>query len=173
MAVTLVSSQQVDANVWRLEWSSDLESPTFYLYASGTLIAITTATVHYAVVQPGTYLLFEVFDDESETPAEQWPDGAVLSWASLPNVAHYRIDQYVDEEWVEVGRVYPNPRGDCRYQSAPLADSTEHRFRCVAVAPNGRESAAREWTILMVRRPDVPALSYTYDDETTTVTINA
>jgi len=173
MAVMLVSSQQVDANVWRLEWSSDLPSPTFYLYANGTLLAITTATVHYAVVQPGTYLLFEVFDDESETPTENWPDSAVLSWASLPNVAHYLIRQYVGEEWIEVGRVYPNPQGDCRYQSAPLADSTEHRFRCVAVAPNGRESAARDWTILMVRRPDVPALSYTYDDETTTVTISA
>lgn len=173
MAVTLVSSQQIDANVWRLEWSSDLPSPTFYIYVNGTLTSITTNTWQLLTVQPGSYVTFEVFDTPEDMPSAQWPANIVLGWAGIDGAAHYRIERYADGQWLEVDTVYANPTDSYIYRTAPVEDCTEHLFRCIAVASNGQESAAREWVIFMVRKPDVPTLSYAYDTETRTVTINA
>lgn len=173
MAVTLISAQQVDMNVWRLEWTSDLPSPTYYLYANGVLSGVTTATVHYATVPPDSALFFEVFDNALDMPAEQWADTVVLTWAHVAGASYYRVEQFVEGAWLEIGQAYPSPQGGCRYQSAPLADCAQHKFRVIAVAANGRESAPREWSVFMVRRPPAPALSYEYDNATTTVTINA
>lgn len=187
MAVTITASERIDTNVWRVTWAQDGvidyyafdwytwkydSEPTFYVYINGTLVSITTATSQLVTVRPGTYAVVEVFDDALDAPSEQWPDNVLLSWTGLPDVAHYRVEQYISSTWTEVDKVYPNVKESYLYRSASLADVTTHQFRVIAVGANGEESNARTWSILMVRRPDTPELDYAYDDETNTVTLS-
>jgi hypothetical protein len=60
------------------------------------------------------------------------------------------------------------------WESRFLEDSASHRFRVVPVGQNGNEGTSREFLVLMVRIPDPPEVTYTYNGTpANTVTIAA
>lgn len=59
------------------------------------------------------------------------------------------------------------------WRSGVLADSTTHQFRVTPVGVNGNAGATKTFSLLMVRTPDVPAVTYAYDPGTGAVTIAA
>ena len=178
MTVTLDANtpQQIGRVTWRVSWSSSLTDPTFYVYRDGLQVATTRATSIDLVVQPGEQPVIEVLDSASESPLPSRPGNLTLAWyasAGTPVVDYYRVDEYVAAAWTERVRVQETGAGYYTWRSRFLEDVTEHQFRIVAVGENGNEATAASFTCLMVRHPDVPSVTYSYDKVTDKITVTA
>ena len=178
MTVTLdpSSPQYVGPLAWRLSWTSDLPGATFYVYRDGVLIATTTGGSIIVTVEAGETPLIEVYDDASTSPMESHPGRIMLAWCASsgsPEVNYYRVDEYIGAAWVERARLRDDGRGYFTWRSRQLEDCTSHQFRIVPVGDNANEGAADTRTILMVRHPDPPEVSYTWDSGTRTITVSA
>jgi len=148
---------------WRLSWSG---SGTFYVYVDGFLYTTTTRTWYDVPVPAGAVLAVQVFDSSSDTPDDVHPCQFVFFWERSPDAVHYRIERYVDAAWSVVHRVHERGQWIYNYRTAVLEDETEHQYRIVPVGSDGREGTAKTFTIKMVRRPDRPTQTITYDSGT-------
>ncbi len=169
MSVTISNVQQVGRYTWRVTWSSQ-DSPTYYVYRDGRLVATTPQTTMSFVLQPGDRLSLEVFDVSSDRPAGAFPDRLTLGWYQVTGAAYYRIDEYYGAEWVERVRVTAD-QWYHTWTSRVLEDLTTHQFRIVPVDAAGNEGSATTRSALMVRHPDPPTASYAYDNGTGKVTV--
>lgn len=179
MAVTMGTQQQIGDTVI-LNYSSDLGgSPTFYIYQDGILIAETEATQYTITIEAGAHYQIEILDSETETPAQAFPGYATLTWdralgtgsTYFDNAAKYRIDEYVSSAWVERVTIDDQGEGFFEWTSRFLEDQTTHQFRIVPIGANGIEGRAVTKSIAMVRRPDKPTATCTYNDPAGTVSI--
>ncbi|MBL4701959.1 MAG: hypothetical protein JKX85_11945 [Phycisphaeraceae bacterium] len=92
------------------------------------------------------------------------------------SLAHYRVDEWILGVGAWVERLKINHADDqvyYQYTSRELEDDTTHTFRVTPVSAGGIDGIARSFVLLMVRRPDVPRVSYTYNNLTGNVTIAA
>lgn len=88
-----------------------------------------------------------------------------LTWLSIEGATLYRVDRYVDGDWVEQSPSPVPAQGQrCfRWQSERLADGEIHRFRIVPMDNAGNEGDALEFQGRMVRKPDLPRITATVD----------
>lgn len=173
MAVTLLTRQALnqDQTLWRLSWSSDLGgTPTFSIYIDGVLFLQTTNTSHEFFIAPGQNLQIEILDDSS-APAESYPDRVKLAWEPVDNAAKYRIEEFIDTEWVEGPTISDKGEGEFSHKTPQLADVTTHLFRVIPIEENGIEGNPRPFSVFMVRRPDRPSAEYEYDSNTAKITV--
>lgn len=173
MAITELSLTRTSPSTVRLDFSSDLASPTFCVWRDGVLAVATTMASYTAGVPNGTYPVWDVFDDAASEPDLVLPSQLVVQWEGLGgNAASYRVEAYEDAAWVTKDR--QAERGDAYYQwrSGHLADETTYQYRVVAVAPDGNETVCTAMSGLMVRTPDPPDVEYTYDAGTGDVTMD-
>lgn len=177
MAVTFTESRIVSASAglttWHFAWTSDQEDPTYYLYQDGQLIAVTQQAWRYVVVASSERFLFEVLDDAEATPTVGYPGRVNVTWTSVEGAYGYSVQEYVDGGWPQRQKIKDNGEAWFSFQSRYLEDVTTHQFRVVPEFGEGIEGRPLNFTVLMVRRPDGPDLTYTYDDETHKVTIAA
>lgn len=171
MTVTYGQPVQV-GNSYLINWSSDLPSPvTYRVWINGVDMGTTQATAW--TVQPGDQI--QVSDDPDASAILTLPRAAVLQWLkSTGSPDHYRVDEYIDSAWIE--RIRIKHAADLPYyqfKTRDLEDDTLHQFRVTPVSAGGQDGTARTYSFLMVRRPDAPELSYSYDNETGIVTIAA
>ncbi len=110
-------------------------------------------------------------------PPMPYPARVTLAWYRSDGAHHYRVDQYVDDAWEMVDRI-PGARYHwvrhgwyLTWRSARLHDAAQVRYRVVPEAAQHSPGAAVELETLMVRHPDPPAPTYSYDDETGLVTV--
>lgn len=171
MAITTFTHQQIGPNLWRFDWLSDEETPTYYVYIDGRLAQTTTKTWMQITIDAGEYVQVDVFDDADTVPDPAYPARAYVTWDGDSNAAYYRIDQYVDSAWTQVGKVRESGQSNYRWLTAALDDDTEHTFRVVPLGANDLEGLPREITIFMIRRPDAPSVAYTYSAVTGKITI--
>jgi len=171
MTVTINTPVQTGSNTWLVSWSSNLSTPTYYIYQDGTLIKTmqTTSTTFWAAA--GESLNIEILDDEDEVPESAFPGRLTLAWEKCTETDYYRIDEYVDAAWTERARIPDDGTYYYQWQTRFLEDVTSHQFRIVPVGDNGNEGAAKTFTVLMVRHPAEPSVSYTYAALTGVVTI--
>ena len=85
---------------------------------------------------------------------------------------HVRFEEYVDAAWTERERQDCDGRGWYLFTSRWLEDVTAHQFRVVPYSTAGNAGTVTNRTIFMVRVPDAPDLSVTYDSDTGLVTID-
>ena len=171
MTVTIDSYKLISENNYELKWSSDLSSPLYYIYKGGSLFLTTYKEELEIILQPGENSVIEILDTAA-APTTIYRDRVALWWYAVDDVDYYCVDEYVDAEWVQRARIPEDNRRAYQWITRSLEDVTEHKFRIVAVGINGSESTAREYTLLMVRNPDVPELTYTYDSNTNKLTIS-
>jgi len=152
-----------------LKYSSDLESPTFYIYVDGILITQTTATEYTLAVDPDQSYIVEILDDADEQPMQIFPGKARLGWFKVEGVDYYRVDEYIDA-WVERIRM-PENDGYMKWPSRFLEDCQIHLFRVTPVGTDGNEGQAKEFSVLMVRYPDSPDVNYSHSATTHKLTI--
>jgi len=159
----------VTGQLWRVSWTGSAD--LYYVYVDGVLAATTSQTWYDLTVGVGQSPMVDVLDDSAATPDETFPAGITLAWYSVGGgVAQYRIDKYIDGQWVEQATV-----SDAWYQvwrSGTLADDTDHQYRIVPIGTNGNEGTAVEYIALVVRNPDPPAVTMAYDAGDGTVTID-
>ena len=169
--VTMQPIIQVGAGSFLLRFSSDQGDPIFYIYLDGILIAETTATEYTIAIAAGNQAIVEVLDDADAEPTEVFPGNVRLGWFFVDGVDYYRIDEYIAGEWTQRARVTDN-QAYRSWQSRFLEDGGSHQFRVVAIGTDGNEATAREFTVLMVRHPDSPDVSYAYSAGTVTISEN-
>lgn len=171
MAVTYESTRTTGFTSVLLTYSSDLGgTPLFYLYQNGVLVSITTATQWTFTVEAGVQIQIEVFDADT-TPSAVYPGRMTLTWDEAAATSHYVIEEFVDAAWTERAQVVDQGESYFSWVSRFLEDVTSHQFRVTPVGTNGVAGPQRAFTALMVRYPDVPDVSYTYDSDTAKVTI--
>ncbi len=243
MAITTFTYQQIGPNLWRFDWLSDEETPTYYVYLDGRLAQTTTKTWMQITIDAGEYVQVDVFDDAETVPDPAYPARAYVTWDGDTDAAYYRIDEYttidgtlttrtdadtgvitvaedhgieaddtttiywtdgrrddmtvtdagdttitvdggsgddlpaatsalrVGTGWTQIGKVRESGQSNYRWLTAALDDDTEHTLRVIPLGANDLEGLPREITVFMIRRPDVPSVSYTYSAVTGKITI--
>ena len=169
--VTITNQVRTGANSTLITYSSSLSSPTFYIYVDGVLTAQTTQTEYTIAVNPGETIVVEILDDAAAQAMQIFPGKARLGWFFVEDTNYYRIDEYIEDEWVE-RRKMPENNGYMEFESRFLEDGQSHQFRIVPVGTNGNEGTAREFSVLTVRTPDTPDVDYTYSSITNKITIS-
>lgn len=172
MTITYGNIIQVGSN-YMINWSSDLTAPvTYRVYVNGVDQGLTQATAW--IVQPGDQ--FQVTDDLTAVAVTTLPRFATLQWfkTTTGTPDHYRVDEYIDSTWVERIRIkHVDDLPYYQFKTRDLEDDTVHTFRVTPVTVDGLDGTSRTFTFLMVRRPDVPDLIYSYSNDTGNLTIAA
>lgn len=168
--VTIESLTRIGLYSWLLKYSSDLEDPWFYIYLDGVLIAETQQTAYNIAISMDEGSVIEVLDDPDIQPMQIFPGKVRLGWFFVAGTDYYRIDEYIGSAWVARYRM-PENNGYLSWRSRFLEDGQTHIFRVVPVGTNGNEGTARQFAVLMCRRPDVPDVDYSYNEGTGKVVI--
>ncbi len=165
MAVSQPTLTQLGPTRFRIDYTSDLGgTPTFYVYIDGSIVATTTATFFEFTVPIGNQIQIEVFDDDGDNPEESFDSSALLRWAGVDDATGYRVKQYVDAAWVVKGFLLHNSSGVFQFRTAMLADCVTHQFQIVPIDANGKEGEPLELDLEMVRYPDTPTLTATWNE---------
>jgi len=163
MAITSFTATPLGGGAWRLAWVSSVVGATFYLYRDGVLVLTTRLTSTVVAVGGSESPVYEVLDDAAERPAAAHPPYAVLAWYASPAAAEYRVEELLAGEWTERTVVPDDGSGYFTWRSGVLADGQTHQFRVTPIGDNGNTGTAKSWSLLMVRVPDVPLVTYTYN----------
>jgi len=168
----MLEPQYLGGNTWRIAWTSGLEDPTFTIYLDGELFATTAATHLDLYVEPGSSPVLEVVDDGAAA-SQAFPGRLRLQWGREDDTDHYLIEEVVDAAWTERARVRDDGRQYFHWLTRWLEDSTSHQFRVTPIGTNGNAGTAVAFTCLMVRHPDPPDVSMSYDEGTGDLTVSA
>ncbi len=169
MSVTNLSYTMAGARSWLLTWTGS--GGPYYVYRDGVLLAATTATSILISVAADENPVITVTDVEGAY-AEAYPDRITLGWRAVSGATRYQVQQYDGADWVNVRSVPEDGRACYTYRTDPLSDETEYSYRVVPYSGLVAGDPLA-WTVLMVRYPEPPRLSYTYDEDTGTVTVAA
>lgn len=157
--VTITSLTQTGLHNWKLKYSSDLEDPVFYIHIDGNLIATTDKTEYDIAINIDEATVIEVLDDPDDQPMQIFPGKLRLGWFFVEGTDHYRVDEYIGSEWVERYEM-PENGGYMSWRSRFLEDGQTHLFKVTPIGTDGNEGTAKQFAVLMCRRPDVPDVSY-------------
>jgi hypothetical protein len=156
--------ERYGANVLRLSWSTT-GAAFYYVYIDGVLAAIVNRLWYQFSISRDEQVQVEVCDSSSDVPAVAYPGNALLTWQGDTEAAYYLIQQYVGSAWTTVRTVQETGAPFYQYRSAFLDDCTTHQFRVVPVNTSEIQGTPKEFTFLVVRYPDAPSATYTYDSE--------
>lgn len=162
MAVTNLTAKQISDTRWRVTWGSTLASPTYYVYRDGLLMMQTRQESYEFDAARGEQVQIDVLDDMDDAPTEVYPGKMILSWEPVDGANHYRIDEKIRGTWTERARIQETGLPFYWYQTRWLDDMTAYQWRVVAVTEGGVDGLERPLTAVMVRRPDVPELGWTW-----------
>lgn len=179
MAITSYTIAPIDLTTIKISFVSDATPPIpFRVYVGGVLVsswtAPTTAGEINLTIPPGDAPFVEVLDKACANPSIAYPGRITLQWTTVTSAARYRIDEYVATVWTERATLTDNGEGSFSWVSRWLEDVTTHQFRVVPISSAANEGTPITQTVLMVRHPDPPSVTYTYNGAgTPTVTIAA
>lgn len=175
--VVVESVQNLGSDLYLITWSSDQvisASNPFRIYQDGVLISTQTDTSITVHVSSGSLPVFEILDDSEAVPEPGYPAYSVLSWALDADASAYRIERYNGATWDEVVLLSPDLTTSFQsWQSSTLDDLSTTQYRVLAIDAAGNEGSPTAITVFMVRHPDPPAVSMTFNSGPRTVTIAA
>jgi hypothetical protein len=179
MAYALTAISHIGTNAWQYEYTG---TAPFEIQEKGrTRLSEITSTIYQVSnsddEEPPVYEIF----DSTETPANSQgklhPTFARLQWRGnmsvSDNTSHYRIEQYISSTWTVVQRLANFGLRYYSYESEALDDNTTHQFRIIPVDSQENDGPALQFDIDMVRNPDVPSISTSYDSGTGDLTVSA
>jgi len=173
MTVTINEPSNLGGGQWLVEWSSSLgANATFWIYLNGLLMEADSPTTSMLVVLDGANAInLDVLDVEPSVDDPIYPDRARFAWYAVDGAVSYRVEEYVDAAWTERKTFGSEGADFFAYESRVLEDATTHQFRVVPIGADANEGTPLTYSVLMVRRPDPPVVSYTYSDDDGKVTI--
>lgn len=169
MAVTVQSIKKLSALLWRIEYSSDLVSPTFQIYKNGVLLSTTPNTVIDIPVEPNASPVISFTDDPADVP-KRFPERFQLFWQKSEGADSYRIERDTGAGYNLVTTIQSSGLMYYSYLTSVLEDGIIHNFRVVPVQ-SGNLGTPTVFSATMVKIPAVPDVSYSYDSGTGQVTI--
>jgi len=184
MSITALTTCRV-GGVTRATATSDLSGTVyFHWYLDGVCVASGTLASHCFALPVGRSARLAVIDttDADFDPVANAPDGWP-AWRSLfwvrsldSGVDYYRIDQKLDAgDWSAVGRVAAVAgQWSYSYETGQLADLGTYTWRIVPVDAAGNDGTPTEiGPEKIVRTPDAPEFTATFDEGSTKVTFAA
>lgn len=166
---------RVDELLFKMEWNQEVEEPTEYLiYREGQLIDSITSNgsgAIYLTIGIGESPFVEVIPSGEKRRSLAYPGRVKLNWLTVTGAEKYRIQKFVSSTWENVGEAPEDGLGAFNFATDWLSDSTVHKFRMVPIDAAGNLGTPFEHEFLMVRHPDVPNVSYSYDSETGKITV--
>ncbi len=188
MAITSLTAQRSDGAT-TVTAVSNLspgagESIRYHWYLDGVYVGVTFAGVRTFALEHGDQGRLEVLDtldpdfDPVANAPEAWPARRRLWWvrSTAADVDHYRVEQQADGgAWSLLGIVrHEASAWDYEYLTPRLDDLTEYAWRVVPVDAAGNEGTALSLgSEDLVRTPDAPDFTATFNAGPTTVTIAA
>ena len=166
---------KIGSATYQYDWSGT--SP-YYVYQDG--VAILTNTTDTSVIVTASDPLeppaIEVLDADDTDTAESllYSPRATLQWRGVSGVRYYRVDLYTGGAWVaQLPIVRETGQGYLQWTSQPITDVTTHQFRVVAVDGYGYESAPVAFDSFIVRNPEPPSISMTYESGPSSILVEA
>lgn len=179
MTVTYEIPVRVDTNAFEIGFSSGVTKPVpFRVFLDRSLIkswdsADGTGTV-LINVGAGSSPFLEVLDKACSVPELAFPGNILIHWLAVTGAVSYRVEELVSGVWTLRNSLIDNGEPAFSWKSKWLTDITIHKFQISAIDAANNEGLAASYSILMVRHPDVPNVTYTYNGSgTPTVTIAA
>jgi hypothetical protein len=173
MAITAIDIQRTSLYTYTVTATSNLGgTPTFYWYHYDTLIGTNESGQWQFTVMPNEMPMFSVFDDAADTPGDQYPGKATISWQRIEGTKRYIVQEYVAAAWTNRGVIEDDGRSYYEFESRWLEDATEHEFRVLAEANNGVQSLGAQTKFKMRRVPDIPDVDYSYSSVTAKITVS-
>ena len=166
-------AEQISASAFLLRWDSTVEGATFYVYRDGELLATTSLNEWLVTVEAGEAPVFDVLDDAAASPEPAFPGYLVLTWYAVAGAHRYLVQEDVAGTWTTFKTVLEDGSGYYLVSTRFLEDATVHTFRVLPVGTNENDGTAATLICLMVRNPDPPDVSFSYDSGTGAVTIAA
>lgn len=162
--VTFGAPEQLGPNTWRLNWTSDEVDPTYWVYLDGVLVS-TQTTEEFELQTEGAYApVVEVLDAADDVPSDAHPGILRLGWLPDADAAQYLVQQYDGAAWDTIATLAADAsRPWWHYDTPGLADETTHTWRVLPVDAAGNQGTAVQFVALMVRHPDPPKVTFTYD----------
>lgn len=107
----------------------------------------------------------EIVADESDADAENdlYPPYVILQWREVTGADAYRVEQYIDSNWVIVDTIQDRSVGYYFYQSEPLTDGTAYDFRVSAVDVNNNAGTPVTFDTTIMCNPTPPEVSFDID----------
>ncbi len=193
MSITSLTSAR-SGNTTTLTAVSSLTPPSspgaiyFHWYLDGSYVGVsssgTTTGVRTFVVPPTEQVHVDVLDtiDPDFDPIANAPAGfpavRTLAWIRSvgATVASYRLEQSISGgAWSSIGTASDDPRRwEFTFLTAALNDLTQYGFRAVPVDVYGNDGTPVTLAAeLIVRTPNAPAFTATFDAGTSKVTLAA
>ena len=181
MAITSVMQSRV-GGVTTVEAASDLSGDVlFYWYIDGAFVASTVAGVKSFALEDNDQARIDVLDstDPAFDPVANSPSGyparRSLFWlrSLATDIASYRVEQRKNAgSWTSIG-VVNHVAGQWSYSllSPRLDDLADYEWRVVPVDVAGNDGTALTLdAVRIVRTPEAPDFTVTFDEGTTRVT---
>lgn len=169
-----ITKQDAAGSTWLVKGSSDQATPvTLRFFVDGLAAGETVSNDGKFEFVLSAYQDLEVLDRSCQVPRFDSPKRWTLYWSVVDGTLYYRIDELVSAVWTERGRVSDLGQGHFTFLTGVLEDVTLYDFRVVPVFAGDLEAAAIPFSATAVRRPDPPAVTYSYSAGTGKVTIGA
>lgn len=163
---------RIGPNAYRISWDSpNYPNGPFWVWVNGRLVGQTASRSYVVTVNAGESVFVDVFVAALDRPPTYYPDRIVIQWPGNSSALRYVVEQFVSGQWTQRGSIPESGRAYYSWQSGVLADVTTHSFRVKVVGSNGVSSSYATHSTMMVRVPDSPLPSWSYDDQSQEVTI--
>lgn len=180
MAASITSVTKIAPLTWRYAWSG---TAPFYVIRNGRLVHPFGTTKTSWIFQNEDNEeppVVEVYDStEASMAADQLvnPPYALLQWWHATGAAYYVVQEQDNASGVATWTNRPpividKGVGYYTFSTGTLDDETPTSFRVIAYDVNG-ETATIGFDIVMVRNPDAPSISLSYNAATGNLTASA
>lgn len=163
--VTFQSPQQLGTTTWLIPWTSDQGSPTYRVFLDGVQVSTQLEASYILKLDTNVPVpIIEVLDTSTAVPSPAFPSYLIFGWNLDLNAAQYLIEQWTGSAYVTIGTINADTTKAWQvYATGILADETTAQWRITPIDAYGNNGTPVVFTDLMVRNPDVPAPTFTYN----------
>lgn len=183
MAITSYSQTRI-GDLVTVTVVSDLSGTIYYhWYSAGAYIGETTVPTRTFLLSADEQLVIDVNDtndaayDAIANAPVRYPATRSLWWirSIVDSVVHYRIEQQRDGgDWTTIATIRQDNSWSYKFETPVLDDLTDYAWRIVPVDAAGNDGPMLTFaTERIVRTPDAPRFTVSFDEGTTYVTFAA
>jgi hypothetical protein len=160
----------LDDHTVGLPWETLLAGP-YRIYVDGVHVKTTYQRRYPLHVDTELPVVDVLTAEEDPTLEDARSARIILTWWPSPLAVIYRVEQYIDYMWVTLAEIPDRGEAFFEFVTEPLADDTQHQFKVIPIHASGAEKPELLITHQMVRAPDPPDVTVTYQDGSGKVTI--
>ncbi len=165
MSIAFDGIEQIGGTRWRYTWTATT-SP-YRVYYRGELRETVTDTEYTIAASDASSEppVIEVLDASDTDPPEmlKYPPRLALQWRGVEGAAAYLLYRYEDTAWVHRATVLESGRGYYEHVTDVVDDLSIADWAVYAVSAKDNSSYPVEVSGRIVRNPDPPEVTMTYD----------